>query len=251
MALTVSGCTKTEEVDNGPQTQRVELYKGNYIDLLPEETKADIYAKSLNLSDSEVSLIGSNLTEYQFTTYEGETVSFPETGPYIIEIVGSWCTYCQALTKDIISTKLSDEIPVYQYFMYGTKNDIDAFYESVGLSRPNEIIALLSNENFEKFMEEKEFYSVPLSIVVDESGKIALSHLGYMDAASYKNFVEYAKTAKLYDVKVNDSDTLRTFVELQEKARNYIDGLSSIDVPVDVLNGTVQVEETPVIEEAE
>lgn len=240
MILTMSGCSNKKNVDEGPKTTVVELYKGKYIDVLPEETRAEIYAKDLNPSDGEMALIGSDLSQFSFTSYNGETITLPEKGPYILEIVGSWCTYCQALTKDIITTKLSDEIPVYQYFMYGTNNDIDAFYETIEVSRPNEVIALVSNGEFEQFLEENEFYSVPLSIVFDENGKIALSHLGYMEASFYRDFVEYAKKAKLYDVKVNDSATLKEFVELQEKARDYIDGLSSIEIPLDVLNGTVE-----------
>lgn len=236
MVFTLAGCSKTTDEGTTTETETVELYKGKYMDLLPDDKREEVYSYGLNLSDNEIALLGTKMDKFTFTSYEGESVTLPEKGPYIFEIVGSWCSYCQALSVEIIDDEIYKDIPIYQYFMMGTQSESDSFYATIEKDRPEEITVLMQNEEFEKFLNTNEFYSVPLSFFVDEDGNIALSHLGYVDAATYRNIIDYAKTAKLYNVEVSEGKTLREYVELQQKARTYIDELPSIDIPVEYLN---------------
>ena len=237
--LALVGCTPAnggKEENTQPvnsDTVKVKIYKDQFIKLLPEDKQQELYNSGLSLENGEVSALGADLSGYTFKSVDGQDVKLPK-GPYILEIVGSWCGYCQALTTEVIEGKYYETIPVYQYFMYGTAEDVASFYEAIGLERPADIVALTENEQFELFLQEHEFYSVPLTLVVNEEGKVSFSHLGYLKLDEYKSFVDYGLAARLYDTTV-EGMSLTDYLSTQQKVRNYINNLEEIEVPKSVL----------------
>ena len=240
--LVLVGCTNGGGTSGGEgqttnkEMETVKIFKGSYMSLFPEDIQQEIYSMGLTMEDGEVSVLGADLSGYKFTTADGKEASLPKEGPYILEVVGSWCGYCQALTSAVIDSGLYKQIPVYQYFMYGEAADIASFYEAVGVAKPDEITAFVGNETFEALLQQHEFYSVPLTLVVNSNGKVSFTHLGYMPAEDYKNFIDYGLAAKLYETKVEGKYSLPEYLARQDKIRAYINSLEEIEVPKEIFN---------------
>lgn len=247
--LVLVGCSKTETTSTktDEKTETVSVYNGNYIDLLGSDKKSEIYNLRLDLSDDEVALLGTTLPDISFTTYEGETVSLPSSGGYVFEILGSWCTYCQALVNETHDLYASLGVPVYQYFLSGSASDIDDFYNDIGIERVQSATQLTYNDTMEQWISSHNLYSVPMIIVVDESGTIAMTHVGYLPADDFSAYLDYALSAKLYDVEI-DGETLPEYIEKQVVIHNYIDNLTEIEVPSAIFEtAKVTTESGPVV----
>lgn len=227
---TTDGTTTTEK----EKTEHVTVYNQDYINLLGDETVQEIYNAGLSLSNDEMAMLGDDLSSYEFTTYTGETVSLPKDGNYVLEVVGYWCTYCQALVNESHETLANNGTTVYQYFMQGDNSGVESFYEAIEMEVPDNVVILTSNEDFENYLAKYEMYSVPLSIVVDDSNKIAMTHIGYLPVEEFVNFIDYAKSAKLYD-KEYESENVVSFIKKQAKIADYINNLTEIDIPVSAL----------------
>lgn len=253
VAFVLVGCSSnstTNTVSKEP-TETVSVFNGSYIDLLGDK-RDEIYNLGLDLSDNEVKVLGTELPTKTFTSYEGETVALPD-GPYVFEILGSWCTYCQALVNETHELYASLGLPVYQYFLDGVAEDVDSFYDAIGIERVATATQLVSNSEMETWANENEFYSVPMIIVVDDSGKIAMTHIGYLPAEDFSAYIEYALDAKLYDVEI-EGTSLSEYLTRQDAIREYIDNLTEIEVPTSIFNKkeespVTEVESGPVVEE--
>lgn len=238
--LTLVGCASTStNTESGSSTTKedtvhVSVYKGEYINLLGEDNINTIYGMGLTLDDGEVAMLGADLTQFTFTDYDGNEVSLPSEGPYVVEILGSWCQYCQRLTKETLQDALDNGIKVYQYFLSAENEDIDSFYSEVGFDAPDGVVRLRNCSDFEDWIYDKGITSVPQALVVDESGKVAMSHIGYVDTETFMSFYEYALTAKLYETKIDGQD-LQTYLNQQVKIKNYIENLEEIDIPKSAL----------------
>ena len=254
MLASLAGCNSSSNTSGGSsssneKTVTVSVYKGSFIDLLGEDKVNELYNQGFSLEDGEVEMLGDDLSSYTFTTYEGEEVQLPSEGPYIVEILGSWCQYCQRLTSETLDTALSSGIKVYQYFLSAENSDIDDFYSTIEKDIPDGVTVLRNSQEFENYISEKELYSVPMSIVVNSEGKVALTHIGYVDSDTFMSFYDYAKDLKLYDIDVNGVD-LKTYLAQQVIIKNYIANLDEIDIPESVLNGET-VSENSSSDEAE
>lgn len=236
--MALVGCTNGTTNQGGTTTKEdtvhVSVYKGDFINLLGDENVSTLYQSNLALEDGEVAMLGDKLSDYKFKTYEGDDFQLPTEGPYVVEILGPWCSYCQRLTGEVLEKLLDSGVKVYQYFLQADNASIDDFYVQAGIERPEGVTVLKECEDFETYLGEKNLYSVPQSLVVDETGKIALSHIGYVGYEDFKKFYDYALTAKLYETKVDGVD-LKTYLEQQVKIRNYINDLDEIDIPKSLL----------------
>lgn len=232
--MALVGCSN-QSVDNNNNasngdTVHVSVYKGNYINLLGSENVEKLYSLNLGMEDGEVAMLGNSLSDFKFKTYDDEDFQLPETGPYVVEVMGTWCGYCQRMTSEVLQSLLDSGVKVYQYFLQADNPSIDDFYSQVGFDRPEGVTVLKGCTEFEDMLLEKDLTAVPQSFVVDESGKIALSHLGYVDYETFKTFYDYALEAKLYDTKI-DGLALQEYLAQQVKIRNYINNLEEIDIP--------------------
>ena len=237
--LLLVGCTPAGKGDDqgkaSSDMEVVKIYKEPYSTLLDENTQSELYSKGLGMEDNEIAILGQKLSSYSFTTSDGQAINLPENSAYVLEIVGSWCGYCQALTSVVVRNGINDRVPVYQYFMYGTPEDIETFYQGAEVEKPDSIVALVENEDFQMWLQQHEFYSVPLTLVVNDTGRISMSHLGYMDAEPYASLINYGLGAKLYDTKV-DGVSLAEFIKRQDAVRAYINSLEEIAVPKELLD---------------
>ena len=237
--LALTGCAGQTGTDGNTATDKEEtvhvtVYKGEYMNLLGQENVNDIYSMDVTLDDGEVAMLGLDLSQFTFTDYDGNEVTLPSEGPYIVEILGSWCQYCQRLTGEVLNDALNKGVTVYQYFLSAENEDIDNFYTEVGFEQPDGVTVLRNCQEFEDWVSEKGISSVPQTLFVNEEGKISFSHIGYIDSEGFFKLYDYALTAKLYDVTI-DGQNLQNYLDQQVKVRNYIDNLEEIDVPKSVL----------------
>lgn len=229
----LTGCGATD-TNTKVDTVTVSLYKGVYEDLLSDEIKEKLYDIGLYLTDSEIGVIGEKMPNLAWTDYDGKELTLPNES-YIIEIVGSWCQYCQALASESNNDILALGYPVYQYFLYGTPQDVDDFYETIGTEKPNNIVYLMQNEEFDDFLIENDFVNIPMTLVIDGNGRIALTRLGYAEKDDVVKFVEMAMEAKFYDLEV-EGTTLYDFIKTQKIAKKYIEELEEIEIPKELFN---------------
>lgn len=231
--ISLSACTGNENNPVKNDTTTISLYKGDYVELLGEETLEKLYINDLSLKDNEVSVLGTKLPGETFTDYNGKSVTLPK-GAYIFEVVGSWCTYCQALTNETLEELVKTGYPVYLYFLEGTKKDVESFFETIGIEIPTNVTILLMNSSFEEYLDENDFFNIPLSIVVDETGNIGLTHIGYSEVEIILEFVKLGMEGKYYNVKV-DGMLLADYIRIQKIAKDYISNLTEIDIPSELL----------------
>ena len=236
--LALVGCASqtSTEGDTTPkeETVHVSVYKDEYINLLGEETVNTIYGMGLTLDDGEVAMLGADLSGFTFTDYDGNEVNLPKTGPYVVEILGSWCQYCQRLAKDTLQDTLDQGITVYQYFLSAENEDIDSFYSEVGFDAPAGVIRLRNCSDFENWVSDKGISSVPQFLVVNADGKVSMSHIGYVDSETFKQIYDYSQEVKLYETKIDGQD-LQTYLAQQVKIKNYIENLEELDIPKSAL----------------
>lgn len=238
MVLSMSGCSKNtgEDTPKG-ETKNVKLVSGSYLNLFDEDTKYEIQSLYDYMDDQQISLIGEDFPVKTFTNYNGEEVTLPE-GSYAFEIVGSWCTYCQQLSKEVMDNlvKSLPNVKFYQYFSYGQASDVDSFYETIEKDMNPEIEVLTSSTEFDKWLEEKGFASVPMMIIVDGDGKMSLLTIGYNSLEHFENLISYAMENKLSQKETVLGGKFADVLKDQKAAKKYIEELESIDVPIEYFN---------------
>lgn len=231
----VACSNNTTDEEEKEETVHVSIYKDTYISLLGEDNISKLTELGLDeIEDGEVTLFGTNLSTYTFTDYDGNTVNLSD-GPYILEVLSSGCKYCQKLTKESLQYALDNGIKVYQYFISSSNEDIDNFYSEAGLSITNDVIILRDCSSLEGMLRKKEINSVPLTMIVDENGKVSITHVGYIDTDTYLSLYEYGLNNKLYEIEVDNLD-LYSYLKRQTKIKDYIDSLDEIDIPKSVLD---------------
>ena len=235
--LSLSGCSKGDSNKVDEPTKTVQLYKGSYSELFDDETRVgieNIYGYS---DDMFLKEIGKDFPVKTFTDYYGNEVTLDD-GPMVFEVVGSWCTYCQKLSKEVMDglVEAYPDIKFYQYFSYGTAPDIDQFYQTIEKELPENMVILQNNQEFDTWLNNNGYSSVPLVLTTDNTGKMSLSFLGYNDLASYKNFVGYVMNNSLSNKTTTNGVKFSDFVKEQEVAKKYIENLSEIDVPESLFN---------------
>ena len=236
MITGLAGCSAKDK--NGENTVKtdmveVEVYHGDYSALLGDEINNQAYNIGFAILDDEVKAIGDTFPNTKFTTYSGEVIDTPE-GPYVLDVLGSWCTYCQHLTQETLQDLLDKGYKVYQYFAYGTKEDVDSFYETIGMGIPEGVVILLDNTDMNSWLDGYGYMSVPMTFPVDENGKITLPHVGYMNSQGYQDYLTFALNNSIAETKVGN-ETLRDYIQKQVAIKQYIDSLETIEVPADIL----------------
>lgn len=236
MLTGLAGCSKTETGGDTAKADmvEVEVFHGQYSDLLGDEINSQAYNIGFAIMDDEVKSIGDSLPQTKFSTYNGEVIDTPE-GPYVFEVLGSWCTYCQHLTQEALQDLLDKGYKVYQYFAYGTKEDVDSFYETIGMEIPEGVVVLLDNAEMDAWLDGYQYTAVPLTIPVDGSNKVTLPHVGYMDSQGYQDYLTFALNSGIAETKVGE-ETIRDYIQKQVAIQQYIDGLEKIEVPAEILN---------------
>lgn len=232
----LAGCSKTKNGDNTAKTEmvEVEVFHGEYSDLLGDEINNQAYNIGFAILDDEVKSVGDTLPQTQFTTYNGEVIDTPE-GPYVFEAVGAWCSYCQRLTQESLQGLLDKGYKVYQYFSYGTREDVDSFYETIGMEIPEGVVILLNNAEMNAWLNGYQYTAVPLTVPVDENNKVTLPHVGYMESQEYQDYLTFALNSGIAEIKVGE-ETIRDYIQKQVAIQQYIDSLEKIEVPAEILN---------------
>lgn len=235
--LVMAGCSAQTDTPKTGDTVKIEIFKGTVIDALDEKAKADlldVYGEYRN-PEMAFRVAGQNLPDLEFITYEGEKAKLE--GPFILEMVGSWCSFCQELTLEGTIEKLLEQypdIPVYQYFMYGDIGDVDAFYESAEKEIPANITVLLDNQQFDEWYNQNGYSSVPMMFVIGKDNRIGLSYLGKDSFDLYVKMIDYTMNKSVADMMTTTGKTIGEFTKEQAIAKQYISDLTEIEVPAEL-----------------
>ena len=233
--LALSACGNNTNEEAKEDTVRVSIYKDAYLNLLGEDNLNTLKELGLDeIEDGEVTLFGTDLSTYTFTDYDGNTVNL-SGGPYILEVLSSGCKYCQKLTRESLQPALDNDIQVYQYFISSSNDDIDNFYSEDGINKLDGVVILRDCSSLEGMLRKKELNSVPLTMIVDENGKISITHIGYIETDTYLSLYNYGLNNKLYELDI-DGLNLYSYLKRQTKIKDYIYSLEEIDIPKSALD---------------
>ena len=233
--LALSACGNNTNEEAKEDTVRVSIYKDAYLNLLGEDNLNTLKELGLDeIEDGEVTLFGTDLSTYTFTDYDGNTVNL-SGGPYILEVLSSGCKYCQKLTRESLQPALDNDIQVYQYFISSSNDDVDNFYREAGINKLDGVVILRDCSSLEGMLRKNELNSVPLTVIVDENGKISITHIGYIETDTYLSLYNYGLNNKLYELDI-DGLNLYSYLKRQTKIKDYIYSLEEIDIPKSALD---------------
>lgn len=232
LALTACSNNKSSSIEE--EMVHVSIYKDNYINLLGEENINKLSELGLDFENGEITMFGSSLSSYTFTDYDGNTVNLNE-GPYVLEVLSPDCKYCQKQTRETLQTLLDNGIKVYQYFISSENEDIDNFYNEAGMLKPDNVIILRNCSSFEGLIRKRNITSIPLTIIVNDEGKVSITHIGAMDIDTLISLYDYGLNNKLYEIEIDGLD-LYSYLKRQTKIKDYIDNLEEIDMPKSILD---------------
>lgn len=144
---------------------------------------------------------------------------------YVIEVVASWCTYCQETSKEYMSDIVSknNDLEFIQIFAEGNTGEVNKFYEQIDKD-PSEMKYVVPADNASiDFVNKLNVSGFPTWIFVDETGRISWVHSGYVTNEDFSLLRDAAYTGeKLYDCLKEDFDDSRTGITVN----NIYDALS-------------------------
>lgn len=234
-----TGCSTTnkDSTNNADDTVTISIYKGKYIDVFDDDTKKDlnkIYGNNIN--NKVLKAAGNSFPDVSFIDNCGNKVNIDD-GPFIFEIVGSWCSYCKALTKEIMPSIIEEypDITIYQYFIQGTNEDIAEFYDEIGTIKHDNLVILNGNKDMDSWISNNCPDAIPLLLVVDDNMLTGLSAIGLEDIDYYKDVINYTIDGKINEKITVFDKPFHIFQKEQMVVREYINNLEEIKIPKEML----------------
>lgn len=193
--LVLTGCTTA----NNPGKEKITEVSpiatyDEIVSLMPSDVVATLYNTYGGIDTNTFKALGKDLTKYKLMDYEGNEVSLSDIkGQVVLEVVANWCGYCQAWTKEQMATieENNKDIKFIQVFAEGSKEDIDAFYETIETEMPKDRIIIPNDETVNEFVKETNVASFPTFVFVDD-GMVTWSATGYIEEDAFKTCLELA-----------------------------------------------------------
>ena len=183
-------------------------------------------------------LVGKTIPATSLKLLNGEyldTSSFAGKA-YVIEVVASWCEYCQETSKEYLGDIVAKhtDLEFVQIFAEGNTGDVNTFYEEIS-KNPEDMGYVVPADNTSiDFVNKLNLTGYPTWVFVDESGKISWVHSGYITGEEFSTLRNAAYTGtKIYDCLVEDFDDTRTGITVN----NIGDALS-----VEALSAIAKIE---------
>lgn len=165
------------------------------VDQLPEGMYEEILEGTGTINLDMFHLIGTNMPDAVFETYDANTFSTSSTnGKVMYEVVASWCDFCKGWSKDVAEefVKNNEDIQVVQVFIDGDKEAVEEFYKSNGLEIGKYVVVPEAEETVDVFYNQLGIYSFPSFIFVNEEGVITWVANGYSEYDLFNYNVELA-----------------------------------------------------------
>lgn len=210
LALSLFGCANTEDI-----------VEKEYIDPLMDiflfgevSSENQKLIKKANgnkeYKNYQFKMIGLDGYDQDLTDIYGNTINLTEYDKYVLEVVSVGCDHCKKIISEYNNSLLNHGIQVIQYFNLGTKQDILDLYDDVGLSIPNDLIIVESNEEFKDYLKnvfKLESYPSLISFIDD---KVTFNEYGDINEDELDAFFNLGFT-----------DTLESKIDLKELCSKY------------------------------
>lgn len=207
LALSISlmvGCTNKPVEDNNKPNEVVETQAEDLLLEYNEEGMKLLKANYTTTDEMKVALknIGQDISNMKFKTYSGSEISLKDYKGknVILEVSQASCGSCKEsapLVREAIEGTDID-VEVIPLFLNSNKEEIDGFYNELGLEKEETIIIDEEKISVDKFALTK----TPTFIFVDTEGKISLIKEVFIDANQFASDMESAfGETKIYELK--------------------------------------------------
>lgn len=246
LVVTILNPLFTNTKQDNKDTETVQLVT-DYASLLSEETISayeevlkDYLYTPRDLIDQDTFIgLGSNKPDITLETYEGKQINIAEIkGKVILEVIADWCGYCQKESAENLDELVAkyDDVTFVQYMLTGGKQQVEDFYAQAGVDMNENIIVVLENEALTDYLTQNNFKSFPTFLCFDEN-KCVGSILGAVENNYFDACMALLYSDKpLYEVKTVHNLMLGEEIRRINIAINYINELTEIDVPKELLN---------------
>lgn len=193
------------------------------LDAFTEEGKykiSNIYG-DISYGLDMVGLIGKEIPETELQLLNGETLNTNtfEEKLYVIEVVASWCEYCQQSSKEYMSEIIgkNTDLEFVQIFAEGNTSEVNSFYEAIDKDPSNYKYIVPAADASNELVSKLNIQGFPTWIFVDSDGKISWIHSGLLDTDDFSVLRDAAYTGdKLYAMLNEDFDDSRAGVTVDD-----------------------------------
>ena len=239
--ISLSACSNQQATSEEPKDDGVvvKIRKSNFVDLFEDDIKDRLVnIVEGGISEQLLTFAGTKFPDIKFKDNEGNPVQLLKEKTILLEVVSPHCGYCKEMTKSKVIDEVitnNENVIFYQYFNGGIASDVDAFYQECVIEIPERLNILVGNIEFDKWLDENNFTSVPLFLVINNEGKVGLSHVGTCGADVIDELIDITENELHKPLKDGDKN-FYTFMDEQRAARAYINDLEEVTVPKEYYN---------------
>ena len=201
----------------------------NFLDSLNDQTRtklASLYGRA-EVNNNLLKMIGSKLTDIKVEDYYGNEVDFLNyyNGELVFEIVQYSCEHCLkqvAFTENILE---STDVPFIQFFAWGTKDQINDFYERSKHELNEKVIVIPQNEELSKYITDLGVDETP-TFLFFKDGKLRFADSGEISPAKFINVKELAFESDFSSKDLVNNERVAVF----DLYRGYDDVLNDLSI---------------------
>ena len=123
---------------------------------------------------------------------DGNTVDLSSYDRFILEVVSVECSHCKRQLAVIPELIEDIDIPFIQYFDVGTKEEIEDLYEEQGISIPEKLIVISSDDGMKAYIRDVLGIKQYPTMIAFEKGKVMFDAIGEANESSFESLMKIA-----------------------------------------------------------
>lgn len=188
--VTIDYSKEPEEILAQYTEQGMNLFKVNF----PDTLSMNYALKNIGKEAVEISGKTVDGKDFSLSALKGKNV--------ILTFAKTACSVCKEMSPILAElAKKNPDVTFVTLFPVDNNKDIDGYYKSLKLKRPDLVLSLENNKGLKSLAINQYMVSqVPTFVFVDESGRISYTYIGSKDAIMFQDMIDTAfGDEKLYD----------------------------------------------------
>lgn len=188
--VTIDYSKEPEEILAQYTEQGMNLFKVNF----PDTLSMNYALKNIGKEAVEISGKTVDGKDFSLSALKGKNV--------ILTFAKTACSVCKEMSPILAElAKKNPDVTFVTLFPVDNNKDIDGYYKSLKLKRPDLVLSLENNKGLKSLAINQYLVSqVPTFVFVDESGRISYTYIGSKDAIMFQDMIDTAfGDEKLYD----------------------------------------------------
>lgn len=229
MFMLTSCSSKTIDKDEVSDKYIKPINQIDYYDYLNDSLKnklKNVY-EDQKVTNNLLELVDTKLPDINCLDYYDNPVYFRDlsNGKVVFEIVQYSCDHCLKqvpLTEEILK---NSDITFVQYFAYGSKEQIDDFYDKADRDIPKDLLVIPENKELSNYFMDEGVDSTP-TFLFYEDGNVRLAKIAELSYAQFINATKLAYESPFTskDLVDNNGDDVRKLLRTYD---DVLDDLST------------------------